>query len=221
MLSLCLRPPASTSHPNRKTIIYTTLYHKQELFNNEDPERSIHQSSIYYQVKSPCTPLLFKESYEILLNSNYNDNKAIFTDFIWIPVFEPAPNKLFSPLNRTHKTLPVLCVHVSYPRGGPRQREHLSSFLSHPFFSASLSLTHTLSLFSSRLKRLPKDRSKKMNWSQWVSWQQYAVFHKHYLDQQEKKVIIKAYKCSSVTSSKAQLTKFQWDDMPGPKARGS
>lgn len=85
----------------------------------------------------------------------------------------------------------------------------------------SLSLTHTLSLFSSRLKRLPKDRSKKMNWSQWVSWQQCAVFHKHYLDQQEKKVIIKAYKCSSVTSSKAQLTKFQWEDMPGPKARGS
>lgn len=161
MLSLCLRPPASTSHPNRKTIIYTTLYHKQELFNNEDLERSIHQSSIYYQVKSPCAPLLFKESYEILLNSNYNDNKAIVTDFIWIPAFEPAPNKLFSPLNRTHKTLPVLCVHVPYPRGGPRQREHLSSFLSHPFFSASLSLTHTLSLFSSRLKGCLKIEARR------------------------------------------------------------
>lgn len=47
----------------------------------------------------------------------------------------------------------------------------------HPHFS--LSLTHTLSLFSSHLKRLPKDRSKKMNRSQPVSWQQCAAAHKH------------------------------------------
>ena len=71
------------------------------------------------------------------------------------------------------------------------KREHLSLPLSVSLPPLFLSLTHTLSLFSSHLKRLPKDRSKKMNRSQRVSWQQRAAAHKHYLDRQEK-VIIKA-----------------------------
>lgn len=51
----------------------------------------------------------------------------------------------------------------------------ISVSLPPPF---SLSHPH-ISLFSSHLKRLPKDRSQKMNRSQRVSWQRRAVAHKH------------------------------------------
>lgn len=97
----------------------------------------------------------------------------------------------FSHHSATH-TRRRQCYVSMFPTPG---EDHDKGSISLPFsptpFSPSPSLTHTLSLFSSRLKRLPKDRSKKMNRSQRVSWQQCAVFHKHYLDQQEK-VIIKA-----------------------------
>lgn len=62
------------------------------------------------------------------------------------------------------------------------QRQHLSSllFLSHLF----LSVTHTHSPFSTPSKKMPKDRSKKMNRSQRLSWQQQTEATS-YLDQQE------------------------------------
>lgn len=72
-------------------------------------------------------------------------------------------------------------------RGGPQHKNaHTKAAFSFPFsFSPTFfSLTHTHSLFSSPSKKMPKDRSKKMNRSQQLSWQQRAEATRS-LDQQE------------------------------------
>lgn len=78
-------------------------------------------------------------------------------------------------------------VCVPYQRGGP-QHETVHSKAASLFPSLYLppffSLTHTHSPFSSPSKKMPKDRSKKMNRSQRLSWQQHTEATS-YLDQQE------------------------------------
>lgn len=138
---------------------------------------------LHYHVMSYC-------AYTVYINMCYpHAHKS------QIPAFECATNQHPCPFKHTQGISSVMSPRPLPQGRGMTQKCIYKGSISlplsvslPPFF---LSLTHTLSPFSSHLKRLPKDRNKKMNRSQRVSWQQRAVAHKHYLDQQEK-VIIKA-----------------------------
>lgn len=105
-----------------------------------------------------------------------------------IPASESAANEFPSPFKHPQDNSSVISPR-SIPQGrAATWKNTYKGSISLPFcFSPTpfLSLTHTRSLFSSPLKRMPKDRSKKMNRSQPVSWQQRAEAHKHDVDQQE------------------------------------
>lgn len=126
---------------------------------------------VYYMLP-PCPGWRCKSQRLSLLQINLPNHSSTYTRLFHCYV------STFSNPGEGHDTK----VHI--------QREHLSSPLCFSPTPFSLSHPHT-SPFSSHLKRLPKDRSKKMNRSQRVSWQQCALARKHYLVQQEK-VIIKA-----------------------------
>lgn len=94
------------------------------------------------------------------------------------------------PVNHKKDIFSALSLCPRPQRGGPQHKTAHTKAASFSFSPTFFSLTHTHSLFSSPSKKMPKDRSKKMNRSQRLSWQQRAEATCS-LDQQ-KKLTIKA-----------------------------